>query len=209
MSTPALELNRFSITLHIGESTQHDYLSIHPELLKAKGVTHSDWEAESHQIGSGFMIVDYRNGLQFFGAMGSLTVNESQGLGLGGEHKAIRIVQTYMEELAPEVFQRATLSWSVRFPVDDSSRWLSDRFLSPEFNVGEGGSIFVFPTIIYDLGGFSLLFRFTLQEDDGFVGIECEIESPLRSGGELAEWLVKYRAYESAMLSRLNLLLEA
>lgn len=208
MSTPALELKEFSVTVHIGESVQHDYLSIHPALLEAKRVTPEDWEAESHQHGSGFFIVDYKDGVQLFGTMSSLTIYERQELELGAEKRIIGIIQNYMEKVAPQVFQSVVLSWTVQFSVSNSTEWLSERFVSPNLTLERWEEVHVLPTIMLVAGGHTLIVRFPPMEGSDLITVECEIQAPMTTEGEMLEWLSRYFEHERAMLCGLNSLME-
>lgn len=208
MSMPTLEMQRFSVAVHVGESVQHDYLGIHPALLEAKGVIPKDWEAEIHQHGAGFLIVGYTNGFQLFGDVDSLTVSERQVSRLGVERKAIGLVQGYLKEIAPHIFQRAFLSWAFQFTVENNSEWFHERFVSPKLTLKRWKEVHVLPVIMLVSEEYNLIARFPSTEGVNQITVECEIHAPMTTEGEMLKWLSRYIEHEEAMLCGLNSFME-
>lgn len=218
-------LSEFSIRLsavdpNTQEHSEHDFFSLHPKLMVQNGIVPNDWKWDKDEliVQTDSLLMEYQNGVRFFGNSVILDVAQTQNLKFGEEYAPPDLVIRYVASMAQDVFIQAGMEWTILVPHDDPFGWITNRFFRPEIVSEEWEQVQFIPMMRFvvddEIAGYSFFVQEIAKEEDQegdeqeMLAVVCRLGfSQVDNDAELSRWILNWRTHEKSILSILMFLM--
>jgi len=211
MNTTDLELAEFSLVLRDVEEYKHVFHNLNPRLLASEEIIPDnwDWDSEEFQPFYRHYSTSFKNDVQLMGSSDYLAAYQQDGLELGKSPELLNCFISYIKFLAPNVFDKAEMSWNFRVERKNPSTWIRTRFFQPNLIPKEWRNPQAVPAFSFRSKDSLIFYRFSVDDENTFLAINCQAHTlfPTDDAG-LSEWLSSFHDHETAMLTNLWQLLE-
>lgn len=202
------------------ESREHDFFSLHPKLMVQNGIVPNDWKWDQDElvVQTDSLLVEYQNGVRFFGNSDILDVAQTQDLKFGEEYAPPDLVIKYVASMAQDVFKQAGMEWTILVPHDDPFGWITNRFFRPEVVSEEWEQVQFIPMMRFvvddKIAGYNFFVQEITKEEDQegdeqeMLLVICRLGfSQVDDDAELSRWILNWRTHEKSILSNLMFLM--
>lgn len=221
MQESDLELVELSIGVFVEDSIEHDFSNLHPGFLASKGIVPQDWEWKKGEssMNPSFFSIEYEHGVRLLGDEDMMQVSQSQNLELGKECELCDLVVKYIASVAPDVFKKAGMEWTIQAPLENPSKWITSRFFRSEVLLEHWSDIRTFPSLRFEVNQLPVTYRFYTaqrriddeesEDEQTILSVACRIGLvTFADDAELSGWLLEWLRHEEILLSNLMSLME-
>lgn len=202
------------------EHSEHDFFSLHPKLMVQNGIVPNDWKWDKDEliVQTDSLLMEYQNGVRFFGNSVILDVAQTQNLKFGEEYAPPDLVIRYVASMAQDVFIQAGMEWTILVPHDDPFGWITNQFFRPEIVSEEWEQVQFIPMMRFvvndEIAGYSFFVQEIAKEEDQegdeqeMLAVVCRLGfSQVDNDAELSRWILNWRTHEKSILSILMFLM--